>query len=189
MTAKTILAPVLGCLILAALFAVCAQEKEEITIKEVEIELKPHRQTRDPVRKEERIERRIILEGPRDITRDEQHERKMHRLEMRDMSIHNPEKFKLLSNMEELENASREAAERYRKTGEEEKKTEIETTLVGILDQLFDYKIKLKQLEQKRLEEEARKLKKLVEKRKKNKQQIIKLRLRELLGRNEHLRW
>ena len=109
--------------------------------------------------------------------------------EMEEMRLNDPEKYKLVSRIDELERSSKETGEKYRSSDDEFEKEALKKKLSDTLNTLFDLKIQLQQLENERLEKELAKKKEILEKRKSQKKEIIELRLNDLLGKNEFLKW
>lgn len=109
--------------------------------------------------------------------------------ELEEMRLNDPEKFKLVSRIEELERSSKETGEKYRSSDDEFEKESLKKKLSDMLNTLFDLKVELQQLENERLEKELAKKKEILEKRKSQKKEIIQLRLDDLLGKNELLKW
>jgi hypothetical protein len=109
--------------------------------------------------------------------------------ELEEMRLNDPEKFELVSAIDELEKSSKEIAEKYRQGKDTENKEAVKEQLAESLDKLFEMKIQLEELEQKRQEKELAKKKERTEKRKSQKKEIIQLRLDDLLGKNDLLKW
>ena len=183
--ARTIILIILVVPFLIPLRDACGQKEREIVI----VEEKAGPVNDAPRTTEKRVEeRRIIVRGTPEMEfrgPDFFHRER----ELEEMRNHDPEKYKLTTQIDELEHASHETSEKYHHAENAEEKARLESRLLGILDQLFDIKLELDELEQKRLEKEAAKLKERVSERKKNKEKIMELRMNELLGKDEHLRW
>ena len=109
--------------------------------------------------------------------------------ELEEMRLNDPERFKLVSEIDELERASKEAGEKYRKSEDAFEKETLKAKITETLDKLFDLKVQIEELDQKRQEKELAKKKERIEKRKTQKKDIIQLRLDELLGKNDLLKW
>ena len=110
-----------------------------------------------------------------------------HELEM--LKSIDPERYELKEKILRLEIKSHVLSEDYRITKSKSKKKEIEKSLNGILNKLFDLKEKDKKFELKKLEKEIEKLKEVMTERKKHKAEIIEQHLERLLLEKEYMRW
>ena len=188
---KNISVIIFSSLLLTAITGANAQKKTEIlVVKEIEEQEQVEVERGGGVRRQRvrRVIERMPGEHPDEMER-EMRRRFMRERELEEMRRHDPDKYELIMQIEELEGISNELGEKYRQTEDSEVKEVLKDQLAGILDQLFDLKVELEELDQKRLAQEAKKLRERIEKRRKHKEEIIQLRLVDLLGKNEHLRW
>lgn len=110
--------------------------------------------------------------------------RDMERLRKMDPKLYN----KRLGIMK-LERESFDLAEEYRKVENEQERRKIKEQLRTILSEQFDLKEEEKSARIKKLEDEIARLKEELAKRKKNKEEIINMRLKDLLGESRYLEW
>lgn len=100
-----------------------------------------------------------------------------------------PEIYEIEEGCFKLEVRVRELAENYKETEDKNKKEEIKKDISGLVNELFDLREKRDKLKIKKLEEELSKMKEITAKRNKNKEEIIKRHIEELLLGEEYIRW
>lgn len=100
-----------------------------------------------------------------------------------------PEEYNDVMLILDYEKRERDLSRQYREAASAEEKSRIETELTGVLKELFDLNLKQRQRELQRLEKELKNIKDEIEKRKTNKDKIIKNRFDEVTGKNDYLRW
>lgn len=99
-----------------------------------------------------------------------------------------PARYDLKLNEVKMEQKSHYLSEQYRRAKADEEKNGIRKELRTLLDQLFDVKEQNREAEVKRLEQELARLKSTMIERKRNKDQIVSIRLEELTGERS-LKW
>ncbi len=99
-----------------------------------------------------------------------------------------PEMFGLMEREAELDQNTRDLAEKYRHIGEGER-AEIHKQIEKLVGEQFDLRQERRQKELKRAEEQIRKLRETIEKRQKAKAEIIDRRVKELLDEDEDMRF
>ena len=105
------------------------------------------------------------------------------------MKEDNPEQYKKFLEEKQMEAKSRTLAKQYQRSNEENERERIKEELSMLLDKLFEYRQMNRQLELERLEKRIMELKINISKRLEQKDQIIELRLKKLLGEGQILEW
>ena len=105
------------------------------------------------------------------------------------MKEDNPEQYKKFLEEKQMEAKSRTLAKQYQRSNEENERERIKEELSMLLDKLFEYRQMNRQLELERLEKRITELKINMSKRLEQKDQIIELRLKKLLGEGQILEW
>ena len=100
-----------------------------------------------------------------------------------------PQQYESLLKETKLDQQSQNLGEQYRRARTEEEKTRIKAELTTLLNELFDIREQNKQGEIQHLEHELARLKGTMAERRKNKSQIVTLRMEELLDEETSLRW
>ena len=95
-----------------------------------------------------------------------------------------PELFKVLRTEMDLERQTRDAVRDYREA-DSAKREEIKKQVEKLVTQQFEVRQQRRQLELKRFETELQSVRDAIERRNKNRQQIIERRVAELLGQDE----
>ncbi len=96
-----------------------------------------------------------------------------------------PELYKATQADRELESQSHVLAEQYRRAGSSDNKAKIKEDLVQIVNQHFEVRQQLRNLEVKRLEQQVKQLHDKIELRAKNRKDLIEKRMIELTGEDE----
>jgi len=107
------------------------------------------------------------------------------RMEMEEMRERDPERFKLVQRDEQLMDRAVETAERCRRTAEPERRKELEAQLREILNQQFDTRMEIRRLEVKDLKQRLDDLTAGLEKRAKDKPNLVDRRLKQMLNPDE----
>ena len=100
-----------------------------------------------------------------------------------------PEQYQLVLQETKMDQHSQNLAEQYRRTKNSEERNRLRAELKTLLAQLFDIREKNKQMEINHLESELNRLSNTMMERRKNKDQIVTLRLEELLDEQTSLKW
>ncbi len=108
---------------------------------------------------------------------------------VQEMQKSNPEAFEEMKKERGLEMQSFQLGEQIRKSEDAAEKDKLKADLKPVLEQLFDVREKHKDQEIARLEEDLKRLKEQVEKRRKNKESVVERRLRELSGEQPDDDW
>ncbi len=104
------------------------------------------------------------------------------------MKEHDPEMYELLKQDNDFDRDSRNLAEKIRKlaTGAEDRK-KFEEELKGLIQKHFDVRQKRREIELKRVEEQLNRLRESIKTRLEGREESIRRRLAELIGRPEDL--
>lgn len=100
-----------------------------------------------------------------------------------------PEQYQLVLQETKMDQQSHNLAEQYRQTKNSEELNRLRAELRTLLGQLFDVRERNKQMEIQNLEKELNRLRNTMTERRKNKNQIVTLRLEELLEEQTSLKW
>jgi hypothetical protein len=100
-----------------------------------------------------------------------------------------PEQYQLVLQETKMDQQSHNLAEQCRRTKNPEEKNRLRIELKNLLTQLFDIREKNKQREIQHLETELNRLRNTMSERRKNKDQIVMLRMEELLDEQTSLKW
>jgi len=111
--------------------------------------------------------------------------------ELMELKEHDPHMFELLLVERKLKRRIEEVTHRYHSTDNEGHREELKRELAGLLEKLFDVKIRQQAHQIERLAKELEHLRKIHQKHKENRKRIIERRLKELLGeeREEDFDW
>jgi hypothetical protein len=109
--------------------------------------------------------------------------------ELLELKEEDPEAFQDLMKRRRLERKVWELVEKYKRTRKEQKKKEIKDELRTVLSELFDLREKDRERQIEELEEELKRLKDLLARRRKKKELIVENHLKDLLGENEDMKW
>jgi hypothetical protein len=100
-----------------------------------------------------------------------------------------PEQFEKSIQLRRLEGECNKLAKQFRKTKDAAQKNQIEDQLGDLLNELFEMKEEEKKIEIDRILERVDKMRQEMEERKANKDNIIKIRLNQLLGKEHLSQW
>ena len=109
--------------------------------------------------------------------------------ELERLKEENPELYQDMVKREEYERRERELSRKYRDAETDADKKKIETELKTVLNELFDLNLKMRRREVEELENRIKEIKSDIEERKKDKDKVIELHLKDITGQNDHLRW
>ena len=112
-----------------------------------------------------------------------------HKRELDRLKRESPEEYDDVMKIMDYESRERDLSRQYREAPDANDKSRIEAELKGVIKELFDLKLKQRQRELQRLEQELKNIKDEIEKRRINKEQIIQNRFDEITGKNDSLRW
>jgi hypothetical protein len=109
--------------------------------------------------------------------------------EMKALERKEPERYEARLKQRKLEYRSTELVEKIQAAGADQDTGDLREELRGVLSQLFDLREEERALELRRLEDEMARLRDVMEKRKKLKDDIVERRLAELLGEDSLMEW
>lgn len=112
-----------------------------------------------------------------------------HKRELDRLQRESPEEYEDVMQIMDYERRERDLSRQYREATDAAGKSGIEAELKGVIKELFDLKLKQRQRELQRLEQELKNIKDEIEKRRTNKDKIIQTRFDEVTGKNDSLRW
>jgi hypothetical protein len=110
-------------------------------------------------------------------------------MELRELQRRDPEQFKLRLEIQHMERASHEMAQRFREATDDKQRAEIGKALEELLGKIFDAKQVMRDKEAAHVEMRLKELRETTAARAKNKSAIIKSRLDELTGKRERFEW
>jgi hypothetical protein len=119
-----------------------------------------------------------------EILRDTLRERE----QLEALKLKDPEAYALRVRAKETERKAREQVELYKKASEKERAT-IGTTIKKLLEEEFDAKIAAHERQASQAEEEIKKLRDRLAKRKANREKIIEEHFKDIVGENEDMKW
>ena len=108
---------------------------------------------------------------------------------LEDLKKEDPERYKRVVHIKELEQESRRLAEKYEEIDDPEEKETIKTDLKNLLSDIFDLRQKEREVEIERLRKELERLQEKIIRRRENKETIVNRRLKEMTGEADYLQW
>jgi len=105
------------------------------------------------------------------------------------LKYEDPERYKTEKRYRQLEQKSKQLARDYRKSNSEDGKLKIQNELKICLTELFDLREKKRSDKVMELEKEIENLKAMLKYRKEKKDEIIEIRLNEMLTEDERMKW
>jgi hypothetical protein len=130
----------------------------------------------------------IKTENPK-IYQDRLHHMEKEMRYLRRLQEGDPEQFEKSIKLRRLEGECNKLATQFRKSKDEAEKSKIEDDLRDLLNQLFEMKEQEKEIEIDRILKRVDKMRQEMEERKANKDNIIKIRLNQLLGKEHLSQW
>lgn len=108
---------------------------------------------------------------------------------MEELKEKDPDRFKVLSQEKQLERETQKLARQYRNSNDDEEKEQLLEELTKLLEKSFDLRQMNREFEIERLEKRLAEAKTANTKRLENKEEIVRLRLSQMLGKRKEFEW